>query len=271
MTGFGRRQANIKPFGKVSAELRSINHKFFEAVLHLPEGFIALEERIKGQIEARLKRGRLTCIITVLGGENEGVFINKPLVKNYLAVASALKRRFAIHDELSINTLMHLPGVVSLEGNRASTEKIWPRLKPLLAGALDDLVKMRQKEGRALTALLSRKVEAIRGHLVGIKARFRKAIRERLKRAASEEERAGVLKGTDITEELERLAFHARNFKNKLKRRVPVGKELDFIAQEMQREANTMSAKSFDTGISARMVQVKSLIEKIREQAQNIE
>jgi uncharacterized protein (TIGR00255 family) len=206
----------IKPFGKVSVELRSINHKFFETVLHLPEGFIALEERIKRQIEARLKRGRLTCVVTVLGGANEGVFINKPLVKNYLAVAAALKRQFRIRDEISMNILLHLPGVVSLEGNRASTEKIWPRLKPLLAGALDDLVKMRQKEGRALTALLQRKAEAIRGHLTAIKARFRKAIREKLRLVASEEERAGVLKGTDITEELERLAFHARNFKTKL-------------------------------------------------------
>ncbi|MBU1091004.1 MAG: DUF1732 domain-containing protein, partial [Candidatus Omnitrophica bacterium] len=129
----------------------------------------------------------------------------------------------------------------------------------------------RQKEGRAIGGYLRKRVEIQNQSLEAIKARFKKVIKEKLKLINLDEERASFLKDADITEEIERLGFHIKNFKNKLAKSGPIGKELDFIAQEMQREANTLGAKSIDTKISARAILIKSQIEKIREQVQNIE
>lgn len=271
MTGFGAREAEIRPFGKVSVELRSANHKFFEAVFHLPEGFLSLEDRIKKEIEGQVKRGRLVCAVNVVGGAAQGVFINKALLKNYVFTLNSLKKQFKIYDELNINTLVHLPGVLSLEQNVVPKEKIWPQLKILINQALTDLTKTRQKEGRALFVFLSRRAETLKQDLCAIKARFKEATKLKMRQLVTDEERSSFLKDSDIAEEIERLTFHIKNFKHKLLKSGSVGKELDFIAQEMQREANTLAAKSFDTAISARVVQIKSQIEKIREQVQNIE
>jgi len=271
MTGFGARETGIAAFGKICVELRSSNHKFLESVFHLPAGFLSLEDRIKKEIEAKVKRGRVTCVITISGGEASSVLINKALLKNYISQLENIKKRFQIKDEISINTLIHLPGVLSLGENRTPKANIWPHLKILVKQALDDLVKMRQKEGKATHNFLKIRAETLEESLRIIKSRFKKAIKEKLTAIQTDEERVSFLKDTDITEEIERLAFHFRNFKNKLSKSGPIGKELDFIAQEMQREANTLGAKSFDVGISSRAVQIKSQIEKIREQVQNIE
>ena len=271
MTGFGSREIEVAPFGKISVELRSSNHKFLEAVFHLPEGFLFLEDRLKKEIEAKIKRGRVVCAINIMGAETSNVFINRPLLKRYISTLKQIKRQLQIKDEISINTLIHLPGVLSLEENRNLKANIWPALKILARRSLEDLVKARQKEGRALSGFLKNSSEALKTNLDIIKTRFKKAVKEKLSHINTDEERAGFLKDADITEEIQRLAFHIRNFKNKLSKNGPVGKELDFIAQEMQREANTLAAKSFDLVISARVVQIKSQIEKIREQAQNIE
>jgi uncharacterized protein (TIGR00255 family) len=271
MTGFGSREVEIAPLGKICVELRSTNHKFLETVIHLPEGFLSLEDRIKRQIESKIKRGRVTCVVTIVGGESSKVYINKLLVRDYLAAIRNIQEEFKLQDELNINTLVHLPGVISLEGNKVAKELVWPRLKKQLHVALSELLKTRFKEGQALGGYLKRNAEALKAHLDLVKIRFRQASKEKLKLFASDEERASFLKDSDISEEISRLEFHIRNFKNKLHNHSAIGKELDFIAQEMQREANTMAAKSFDAAISARTVAIKSQIEKIREQAQNIE
>jgi uncharacterized protein (TIGR00255 family) len=271
MTGFGSKEVELKPFGKICVELRSINHKFLETVFHLPEGFLSLEDKIKKQIEAKIKRGRVTCAINIIGERAPSVFINKPLLQDYIHILKNIKEHFRIKDELSINTLAGLPAVLSLEENRIPAANIWPHVKVAINRALDNLVKMRQKEGRALYGYLKKRAEALTRNVGFIKSRFKHAAKEKLKGMKTDEERSGFLKDRDISEEIERLAFHICNFQNKLCKNSPLGKELDFIAQEMQREANTIAAKSFDTSISARVVQTKSQIEKIREQVQNIE
>jgi len=271
MTGFGSKEAQLAPFGKASVELRSTNHKFLESVFHFPEGFLSLEDRIKKEIEAKLKRGRVTCAINISGSKGSRVFINKGLLKNYILGLKNIKQEFDLKDELSINTLIHLPGILSLEEKNIPASSIWPRLKNLLNTALDELVKMRAKEGRALFGFLKSKADRLDKDLKAVKARFQYAAAKKTAKLNSDEERASFLNDADITEEIERLTFHVRNFKSKLSKNIPVGKELDFIAQEMQREANTMAAKSFDASVSEKVVQMKSQIEKIREQVQNIE
>jgi len=271
MTGFGGREAKILPFGKICIELRSSNHKFLETVLHLPEGFLFLEDRIKKEIEAKIKRGRVTCVVNIIGGQSSSVFINRGLLNNYILALREIKKLFGMKDEVSLDTLIHLPGVLSLEVNTITKVRIWSGLKTLLHQALNDLVKMRQKEGRALCVYLKSRAEALKTSLGMLKTRFKKVIQDKMAKLESDEERINFLKDTDITEETERLAFHIQNFINKLSQSGPLGKELDFIAQEMQREANTIGAKSCDALISNRVVNIKSQIEKIREQLQNIE
>ncbi|MFA4889325.1 MAG: YicC/YloC family endoribonuclease [Candidatus Omnitrophota bacterium] len=271
MTGFGGKESEVAPFGKICVELRSTNHKSLETVIHLPEGLLSLEDRIKKQIEAKIKRGRVTCVVAIVGGKASGVFINKGLLRSYLSAIRSTKEEFHIRDDVSINTVIHLPGVLSLGEERISKENVWPRLKILVNQVLAELLNARKKEGKALAGYLSNKAQALRAELEMIRSRFKRAIREKMNSFNSDEERSSFLKSSDITEEMDRLSFHVRNLKHKLGKSGAIGKELDFIAQEMQREANTMGAKSFDVNISSRSVQMKSQIEKIREQAQNIE
>ncbi|MBU1906335.1 MAG: YicC family protein [Candidatus Omnitrophica bacterium] len=271
MTGFGSMEAAVAPIGKICVELRSTNHKFLETVFHLPEGLLSLEDKIKRGVASKIKRGRVVCVVTIVGTHLSSGFINQPLLGNYVRMLKKIKKQLRINDEISINTLMHLPGVLSVRESKMSYLRIWPKLRILLNAALVELVKARQKEGKAIGGYLRKRVEIQNQSLEAIKARFKKVIKEKLKLINLDEERASFLKDADITEEIERLGFHIKNFKNKLAKSGPIGKELDFIAQEMQREANTLGAKSIDTKISARAILIKSQIEKIREQVQNIE
>lgn len=271
MTGFGSREAEVLSFGKICVELRSSNHKFLEISLHLPDGLPFLEDKLKKEITAKIKRGRIICAINILGGQASAVFINKPLLRSYISALKDIKRKFCLKDEISMDTLIHLPGVLSQAESLNLKRGIWPHLKILVHQAVDNLLKMRQKEGSALCAFLKKQIDALTTDLAVISARFKKATQDKLMQIKTEEERVSFLKDTDITEEIERLAFHIKNFSHTLAKSEPVGKELDFITQEMQREANTIGAKSFDTLISGRVVKLKSQIEKMREQLQNIE
>ncbi|MCX5696854.1 MAG: YicC family protein [Candidatus Omnitrophica bacterium] len=271
MTGFGGREKDMPPFGKISVELRSTNHKFLEAVMHLPQGFLSLEDKIKSEIEAKIRRGRVTCAINITGGENSDVFVNSALLAKYLEAMERIRGKFRLKEEVSLDTLIHLPGVLSLAESVVPKAKIWPKLKVLLDQSIEDLVRTRQKEGAALSVYLIKRTQTLKNDISAVKAHFSKTIKKKLATLQTDEERSSFLKNSDITEELERLDFHCRNLIHKLSASGPIGKELDFIAQEMQREANTMGAKSCDSFISARGVEIKSKIEKIREQVQNIE
>jgi uncharacterized protein (TIGR00255 family) len=271
MTGYGSQEAQAGEAGKISVEIRSSNHKFLEIVFHVPVELMYLEDRMRKVIEARIKRGRLTCVVTMMENKGSRVLIHKEVVKDYITKIREVKRQFGIVDDININTLVHLPGVVSVGADKKRPANLWPKIKTVLESALEDLVRMRSAEGRSTRIYLKKRAHALASGLAFIKGKFRKAIREKMSGLKSDEERVSFLKSTDIGEEIDRLAFHIRNFKNKLAKNGSVGKELDFIAQEMQREANTLAAKSFLAAISARVVQMKSLIEKIREQVQNIE
>jgi uncharacterized protein (TIGR00255 family) len=271
MTGFGSQEGKVAGLGTFCVEIRSTNHKFLEIVLHLPQGLFALEDKIKKEIESCVKRGRITCIVSVSARQSPAVFINRPLLVKYIRLLKETKRKFSLQDEISVNSLIQLPGVLALEDNKMNKAGVWRRLKLLLGGALEDFTKMRRKEGEATCSYLKNRARAAESLLVLIHGRFPKAVQSRISRLVTNEERSAFLKDSDIAEEIQRLSFHIRNFKDKLSKTGPIGKELDFIAQEMQREANTLSAKSFDTAISSWIIQIKSQIEMIREQAQNIE
>ncbi len=271
MTGFAQQVVAVEPYGTLTVELRSTNHKFFEPVLHLPEGFLILEESIKGVIASRIKRGRITCVVSINGKRPTEISFNKEIVKRYLSDFAVIKKETGIRGEVGIDTIVHLPGVLTVEEKHLTAKAAYPALKEAVNRAVADLARSRDREGRALGAALQRHARMIERQVRTFKARFDKAIARKLAFIKNDEERTAFLKTSDVTEELQRLSYHVRTFCAKLKGSSPVGKELDFIAQEMQREANTSGAKSFDAHLSATVVRIKSLIEKIREQVQNVE
>lgn len=271
MTGFGSSELDLKGHGKITVELRSTNHKFLETSLHLPEGSLSLEEKIKKVIESKIKRGRVTCVVNISGKRAGSAQINTALLKKYIEKINKAKKELGIRDSLSLDSLIRLPGILTLEEERFSATSIWPMLRDALKMAVNNLSRSRKKEGIALQGYLKKQAEELKSRLLVIKNILKCSVRERLKGFATDEERAVFLKDTDTTEEIDRLVFHIRNFQSKIKANTSVGKEIDFIAQEMQREANTLAAKTFDVAVSAQVLKVKSVIEKIREQAQNIE
>jgi len=271
MTGFGSKEKNIAGAGSVSVEIRSTNHKFLEVAQHLPEGLICLEDKVKKEIESRIKRGRLTCVVNLGRKADPQISVNRRLLDEYVRVVGQIAKNYALKDKVKIDTLINLPGVLSVTEKNISPDLLWPGLKKVLSGSLADLVLMRKKEGLALFGHLKAQVESLSKSIDFVSERFKKAIKEKAAAFATDAERTAFLKESDITEELQRIAFHSRSFRQKLAISGPIGKELDFICQEMQREANTTGAKSFDIQISSRVVQIKSEIEKLREQVQNVE
>jgi len=271
MTGFGTKEAQISGICKIRVEVRSTNHKFLEIGLQVPEGFSSLEGLIKKEIEARIRRGRVTCTVNLIGSQPLEVCINKELLKNYLRALHSIRGEFHIKNEISTDTLVRLPGILSVAPAQMPKPRIWKSLKTTISGALQDLTDMRTGEGQAIEAQLKACAQLLKKSLEVVKQRFKVTIKERLAAVKTDEERSSLLKETDITEEIERLSFHVKNFSRAFLRKGPVGKELDFIAQEMQRETNTIGAKCCDTVISAEVIRIKSQIDKIREQAQNIE
>jgi uncharacterized protein (TIGR00255 family) len=271
MTGFGCQEAEIKSLGKLFVEIKSSNHKFLEIVLHLPESFLSFEERIRKALEARLKRGRVVCQMNLSARQAATVEVNRRLLQKYLTAIRSIQDNLRINEQPRIDTLLNLPGVLTLSEEAVAKEKTWPQLKKVLSVALEDLVRARRREGEALVKHLKKEVGFLALGLKFVRARFKKVIKARAARIKSSEECAAFLKDSDITEELERLDYHLKSFLCSLSRSSPIGKELDFIAQEMQREANTIGAKSCDSLMSGEVVQLKSRIEKIREQAQNVE
>jgi len=271
MTGFGGKEKNIPVLGTVSVEIRSTNHKFLEIVTHLPDGLISLEDKVKKEIELKIRRGRLTCVICLGRKSNQEIFINHRLLDEYVKVVGQITREYKLKDEVKVDTLINLPGVLSVSEKKFSVGELWPGIKKVLNSAINDLAVMRGKEGRVLFGHLKGQCDSLIKSVDFIHARFKKAIEEKISTFSTDSEKASFLKDSDITEELQRLAFHARSFRQKLSKSGPIGKELDFICQEMQREANTTGAKSCDIQISSRVVQIKSEIEKLREQVQNVE
>jgi uncharacterized protein (TIGR00255 family) len=271
MTGFGCQEAEVDSVGKISVELRCTNHKFVETVFHLPEGALSLEDKLKKEIESRITRGRILCAIYIRGHLAQGIVVNRKLVKNYIQEFHRLKKEFSLKNDLSLDSLIRLPGVLLLKEDKPVGAHIWEQIKPVFLQALTNLLAARQKEGRALAGLLKSRSVILKKDLTFIKRRFAVAVKNRLKDIQAPEERLAFLKNSDVAEEIDRLHFHINNFQHKISQGGAVGKELDFITQEMQRETNTLAAKSFDLVISGRAVGMKSQIEKIREQVQNIE
>jgi uncharacterized protein (TIGR00255 family) len=290
MTGFGRGESRFKN-GKITVEIKTVNHKFFDETLRLPENMASFEERIKEMLQKSIKRGKINLVLTYNGssaGCGGRIHINKALAKNYHAELVGLEKYLGVKNHLSVKEIMALPGVLGYEAvDPGFYEMIWPKVKKALEKALERLVADREKEGRHTYKELKVRASAIERLLGSIKSRahlnvdeYRKRFAERVKDLASggeidrgrlEMEVAIFAKNSDISEEIARLANHLSNFRTTIASSGEVGKKVDFIAQELHREINTIGSKASDFRISKNVIDIKGEIEKIREQAKNLE
>lgn len=267
MTGFAQADYRFKDI-QINMEIRSLNHRFLECQIHTPDGFGAAEELIKDRIKPEISRGRVTVILSVTNLHPK-VSVNSVLADNYVRELRNLNQKLKLENNLTLSHVMTLEGILGIE-KIAVTAELIHYIKMLSDRILDKLVAMRHKEGRAISSDILKRLELIKRETAKITL-YVKSVNSKKKKQLSEEELGVFIKNTDITEELTRIRYHLNNFTSTLKKSSSCGKELDFIAQEIQREANTISAKAQSAKTSSSVVKIKSAIDKIREQVQNVE
>jgi uncharacterized protein (TIGR00255 family) len=290
MTGYGWGECSQNGF-KVTVELSSVNRKQSEISISLPRELEVLEAQIRDEINQRVARGRLTTRVTLHATEGQEAAraqINRALAKAYAAELRKLAKELQLKQELSLDLLVRAPGVMESDSAVGDAEAFWPPVRKALQQALAMMLKMRAREGGNLRKDLCGRMAAMRKSVVRVRKeaplvqeRYREQLLERIKNAGLEElqiDEERVLKEvvffadrSDISEELTRLQSHFQQFEDCLKSDEPVGRTLDFLAQEMNREINTVGSKANDSAISREVVALKAELEKFREQAQNVE
>jgi uncharacterized protein (TIGR00255 family) len=290
MTGYGWGDA-VQEGSKVTVELSSVNRKQSEISINLPRELEVLEAQIRDEINRRIARGRVTARVTLHAGEksNSGsVRINAELAAAYTKRLRDLARDLKLVGDVTLDNLMRAPGVLETDQDIPDAEDFWPTVEKALKQALEMMVSMREKEGAHLRKDLVKRMDRMRvaarrvqKRCPQVQIRYREQLMERIQNAgieAAKIEEERVLKEiiffadrSDISEEITRLQSHFKQFDDCVTSREPVGRTLDFLAQEMNREINTIGSKANDAMISREVVVLKTELEKFREQAQNVE
>jgi uncharacterized protein (TIGR00255 family) len=290
MTGFGRAEV-LGDSIAVTVEARSVNHRHLDIALRLPRTLTAWELDARRLIQGRLERGRIDVAVQVTplaGAAAQRVQVDAALAAEYLARAQALAAELGLSDAPTLAWLLERSGVMRLEdAELAEASAPWPLLAQALDQALDELVARRTAEGerlvqalRSLHAELVTTVDAMDGRAPVAAARREQRLRERLRALLAETaiddsrivtEAAIWADKTDVTEELARLRAHLAELTLALDKGGPVGRALDFLLQELNREVNTVGSKADDLELSQAALAAKGVLEKIREQVQNLE
>ncbi len=289
MTGYGRGEAAKDGF-KFTVELNSINRKQSDISINLPKELIELEPRIRDEINAHLSRGRINVVLAFHQSSTKAespVELDMALAKAYQRAIQKLQKEMKLNGPLTLDTILRAPGVMKLAETTVDAEGVWPHVEAALRKAIGGLVKMREKEGKFLTndlaerlGLLTAGLEVIRQKAPEIATHYREQLHARIKEAGLDvsldderlvKEVVFFADRADISEEITRLSSHLNQFRDCLKSNEPVGRTLDFLAQEMGREINTIGSKANAAEISQQVVKMKAELEKIREQIQNIE
>lgn len=284
MTGFGEAR-----FSDGSSEYRlcisSLNHKFLDISARLPDQMSSLEQRIKDSVRAAVKRGRISVVVEKSGGgEDVRITVNKRASEQYIKSLKELSGEFNLKGEINPVLLLNLPGAVTVERDYPSPVELRKKIEPALKKALAEFCGMRESEGANLSRAMQRSVDAAARRVsavekrAGVASRKKAAqLRAKLREAsvnssegAFASEIVNLINRMDITEETVRLNSHVLQFNETLLKK-PSGIKLEFILQEMQREANTMAAKSQDAVIARKVIEIKTELQKLKEQVQNIE
>ncbi|MCH7476776.1 MAG: YicC family protein [SAR324 cluster bacterium] len=288
MTGFGRAEKSAGGW-RCGAELRSVNGRFLETRLKLPPGLLHLEAELKAIIGARCERGKFDCTLSLIPQENGKAVLalNKPLAEEYRHLLAACEEIFGRQIQITLGNLAAIRDLILADRWEEEQEVVEPLLKTTLAAALEELIGMREREGGGLVAEMRQRLAALRrlmGEIAGIAEhlpeRTAQRLRANLARLAGgvlpEEERllqevAILAERADVSEEIARFNTHLEHLENLMEAGGAVGRKFDFLLQELNREANTLANKSNDGQVSTRVVEIKSELEKLREQIQNIE
>lgn len=269
MTGFGSCELTSGSI-KAIVEIKSLNHRYFDISYYLPIGFGSIEQKLRQLVQKSVHRGRVTVAVKITEKPTQTVIFHKEVVKIHLGYAKQLQKEFGLENDLSLSDVVRLPGVIETKESLVSPENVWPSLQKSLSKALTALELMRKSEGKSLSKDVTEKLKGMSAQLKTIQDRA-KAILAEAKKQLPPEEFSSLQKSLDINEEISRSKHYILEVKALLRSNASVGKKIDFIAQEMQRETNTIGSKLQDKIVSNAVIALKSKIEKIREQAQNIE
>ncbi len=269
MTGFGAGEFSL---GKVKGlvEIKSVNHRYLDVAFYLPSGFSSMEERIQKAFSKDIRRGRVTVSIKITEKPSMNITLNRDVIKRYMDFSKSLGKDFGVKNDMSVADLMRLPGVVDAKEVFVEAQQVWPTVEKALSRAIMSLIAMRKREGKALFLDISGQLKRMADQIGVIKARSTMILKEK-KTILTNEEFASFQKSNDVNEELARLAHYINEARVLLKVSDGAGKKMDFIAQEMQRETNTIGSKVQDKQVAAAVISLKSMVEKIREQANNVE
>ena len=290
MTGYGRAEA-ILDGQKYTVEIKSLNHRFLEISLRLPASLSALEMEIKKKIGEPLLRGKIDVSIRrdVQASAENGQYLalNLPLAQNYFNLLMQLKQSLNLQDDIRLEMIAGQKDVFQMAELPQDDSVLWQGLAAVLEEALAGMMEMRRREGEVLSRDLSARLDLMTQLLSRIEAKapqvvleYQKRLTDRVRELTSglvvdesrlSQEVAILAEKSDITEEIVRLRSHFGQFLEMLDREEAIGRKVDFLIQEMNREVNTIGSKSSDADISKQVIEIKSELAKLREQVQNLE
>lgn len=289
MTSFGRASSKQDSKHLFSIEMKSVNHRYLDVNVRMPKSMIALEEEIRKLISKSLSRGKVDVFINLKGNsEGSGVAkVNLELAKSYLKCLMDIEENLGVKNDITINQIARYPEVITIVEEEASIEEIFKEIKPLVEESLLMMEEMRKLEGEKLKEDILLKILEIEGLVLEIEKiadrvpkAYKLKLEERLKSLLEsvdiDENRialeiAVIADKASVDEEITRLNSHISQLRKTFEENGTIGRKLDFIIQEMNREANTIASKSSDVFMTNIVINIKNLIEKIREQVQNIE
>jgi uncharacterized protein (TIGR00255 family) len=288
MTGFGQAVLENEKY-RITADVKTVNNRFLDIHIKLPSELSTMEIALKKRVQAFLKRGRVDLVITLTQTAESSYEINLPLIKGYFKALQQIQMQLDLDTSLDLGLLAKLPNAIQLTTNATNLDSdLNNYLVTVVDQALEKLTAMRLVEGKELEAELMSRLEKIEKAIPDIEnnaGQLTEFYRERLQKRMQEilpnsiqldqgrfsQEVAYLAERSDITEEIARLKSHVLQFKELLETIEEAGKKFDFILQEMNREANTILAKSGELNISKVAIEIKTEIEKLREQVQNVE
>ena len=284
MTAYGRVE-NSEGQNSISCEIRSVNHRYSEISIRMPEELRPLEQKIRDHISGKIKRGKIECNIRIEkhNAYNEALSINQDLLKNIIEAAKRINSDLSTSAPLDSLDLLRWPGV--LEKSTLDVKEIDKLLFPLVNEAIDIVIDTRQREGEKIKKMLTDRCTKIKEIINNVKKQipdilknYRKKLTQRVQEISVEidndrleQELLFLSQKADIEEEIDRLGAHVDEVVRVIDRKEPVGRRLDFLMQEMNRESNTLGSKSNHIYTSNASVELKVVIEQMREQIQNIE
>ena len=288
MTGFGRGHQVLN--GRdITVEIRAVNHRYYEFSARIPRSLGYAEERLKSLLQGRINRGKVevSVLLSNVGAADEQITINREIVKEYVDALRSVKDEFGLCDDLSLSNVLRIPDAFTVVKTETDEEQLWEDIRAVAEEALSHFIAMREAEGERMKQDVMSRLDKIEEWVGIVEARspqvvedYRRRLYDKMCEVLStsniDENRilleAGIFsEKTAVDEETVRLRSHIAQFRTMLDSAEPVGRKLDFLVQEMNRETNTIGSKVQDIEVTKIVVDQKSEIEKIREQIQNIE